>query len=98
MEAKSLELRRDRKKEIFDLSLLIRQDFEKSVLTEKVEKISPTHPRRFALQSGPPSFGLGAGNRGAIRGFSSFFRASEEKLKSKFPGNFSGEISSFGEF
>ena len=72
--------------------------FEKSVLTEKVEKISPTHPRRFALQSGPPSFGLGAGNRGAIRGFSSFFRASEKKLKSKFPGNSSGKVSSFGEF
>ena len=39
MEAKSLKLRRDRKKEIFDFPLLIRQDFEKSVLTEKVEKI-----------------------------------------------------------
>ena len=76
MEAKSLKLRRNRKKEIFDIPLLTRQDFsKKSVLTEKVEKISPTHPRRFALQSGPPSFGLGAGNRGAIRGFSSFFRA-----------------------
>ena len=77
MEAKILKLRRNRKKEIFDIPLLARQDFsEKSVLTEKVEKISPTHPRRFAPQSGPPFFGLGAGNRGAIRGFSSLFRAS----------------------
>ena len=40
MEAKILELRRNRKKEIFDIPLLTRQDFsKKSVLTEKVEKI-----------------------------------------------------------
>ena len=40
MEAKILKLRRNRKKEIFDIPLLARQDFsKKSVLTEKVEKI-----------------------------------------------------------
>ena len=41
MEAKSLKLRRNRKKEIFDIPLLTRQDFpKKSVLTEKVGEIS----------------------------------------------------------
>ena len=40
MEAKILELRRNRKKEIFDIPLLTRRDFsKKSVLTEKVEQI-----------------------------------------------------------
>ena len=80
--------------------LLVRQDFpKKSVLTEKVGKISPTHPRRFALQSGPPFFGLGAGNRGAIRGFSSLFEASPEKLESRFPGILiSGKISIVEDF
>ena len=67
---------------------LARQDFSRKIGPdrEKVEKISPTHPRRFALHCGPPYFGLGAGNRGAIRGFSSLFGASPEELESKFPG------------
>ena len=67
---------------------LARQDFSRKIGPdrEKVEKISPTHPRRFALHCGPPYFGLGAGNRGAIRGFSSLFGASPEKLESRFPG------------
>ena len=94
MEAKILKLRRNRKKEIFGfLTFLARQDFSRKIGPdrEKVEKISPTHPRRFALQCGPPYFGLGAGNRGAIRGFSSLFQSLKEKPKSRFSeilGNF----------
>ena len=59
---------------------LVRQDFSRKIGPdrEKVEKISPTHPRRFALHCGPPYFGLGAGNRGAIRGFSSFSEPQRE--------------------
>ena len=51
-----------------------------------MEKISPTHPRRFALQSGPPLFGLGAGGLGATRGFLFFSRASEKKFELRFSG------------
>ena len=87
IEAKILKLRRNRKKEIFGfLTFLARQDFSRKIGPdrEKVEKISPTHPRRFALHCGPPYFGLGAGNRGAIRGFSSFFRASKRDSNRDF--------------
>ena len=56
----------------------------KSVLTEKKWKNFSHPPTPFALQCGPPSFGLGAGNRGAIRGFSSFFRASKRDSNRSF--------------
>ena len=60
MQAKILELRRNRKKEIFDIPLLARQDFsEKSVLTEKVEKFVCLLRAPFPFQNfGGGSWGL----------------------------------------
>ena len=55
---------------------------------EKSENISPTHPRRVALRSGPPLFGLGAGDRGAIRGFLSSFLSFSGEIRTEISRKF----------
>ena len=61
----------------------------KSVLTEekKVEIFSNSPTPGLRSSAGHLSFGLGAGDRGAIRGFS-FFSSLLEGIRAQIPGNF----------
>ena len=96
MEAKILELRRNRKKFLV-FSLLVRQDFPEKIGSdrEKVEKFLP--PTHAVLRSnvGRP---LSALERGIAERLGAFllFQSLKEKLKSRFFGNF-GKVSSFEE-
>ena len=68
MEAKILELRRNRKKEILVFSLLVRQDFpEKSVLAEKKWKNFV-----FLLRAPFPLYNFGGGSWGFVQGVCAF--------------------------
>ena len=72
--------------------------FRKSVLTEKSGKNFSHPPTPFCAPSGPPLFGLGAGDHGAIRGFSflswslSGEARSQISRKFKFRGNLPSKI------
>ena len=89
MEAKIVKLRRNRKKEIFDIPLLVRQDFsKKSVLTEESGKNFSHPPTPFCAPEWAALIRPWSGGSWGDQGLSFLFESFSEEIRTQISRNF----------